>query len=464
MTIQLPQPQKQPSAPRRRSVYLQGQTHAPGRFNARVATFLVCLALAVFITIPPMSRRLSLFVMTLFALSFWNGAAWAAHFTNGPSMHIARYLHTATLLLDGRVLVFGGVNGLSNHAEIYNPAAREWVFAGPPGPDFGHTATRLNDGRVLTLYETSAQLFNPTNGTWTPTSSPNFYRRSHQAVLLTDGRVMVTGGIDAPSKCEAFDPTTSTWTNLADLKTTDVRHTYLLPSGRILAMGGTAVQLYDPATNAWVSRTPLPAPFGMIAAGVLANGQLLALTSFQSSPGASLYDPVNDVWQTIAANSAARSSRPVLLPNGGLLVAGGRVAQATADLYNPLTRAWTNAGGMTIARRNHTCTVLPDGSVFIVGGDVGASDPADTTEFYTSTNEVLTPVRLAAPVLLQSGMVQVTFTNAPGIAFGVIASTNTALSIGEWTGLNTLTETAPGQYLFTDSATNQQRFYSVRAP
>src|SRR5207247_2408073 len=69
------------------------------------------------------------------------------------SMATARYVHTATRLLDGTVLVAGGA-GTSGFAlataEVYDPASGTWSRAGRmAAARYGHTATRLPDGRVL---------------------------------------------------------------------------------------------------------------------------------------------------------------------------------------------------------------------------------------------------------------------------------------------------------------------------
>ena len=75
-------------------------------------------------------------------------------FTATGSMATARLFHTATLLMDGRVLIAGGQNGASanrlSSTEIYDPVAKTFT----PGPNMtvgrsGHTATLLVDGRVL---------------------------------------------------------------------------------------------------------------------------------------------------------------------------------------------------------------------------------------------------------------------------------------------------------------------------
>ena len=66
---------------------------------------------------------------------------------------------------------------------------------------------------------------------------------------------------------------------------------------------------------------------------------------------------------------------------------------------------------------------------------------------------------------LANGTFQITFTNAPGLGFVVLASTNIALSVTNWTVLGAPTESPAGQYQFIDSsAGNQQRFYRVKLP
>ena len=67
---------------------------------------------------------------------------------------------------------------------------------------------------------------------------------------------------------------------------------------------------------------------------------------------------------------------------------------------------------------------------------------------------------------LTNGSFQFTFTNTPGAFFGVLATTNPALPLTNWSVLDGITEVSPGQFQFTDpEATNSpQRFYRVRSP
>jgi hypothetical protein len=63
---------------------------------------------------------------------------------------------TATLLLDGRVLVVGGADQtgmqISSDAELYDPATGKFSETGQTTePAWYHTATRFPDGRVLVI-------------------------------------------------------------------------------------------------------------------------------------------------------------------------------------------------------------------------------------------------------------------------------------------------------------------------
>ena len=72
------------------------------------------------------------------------------------------------------------------------------------------------------------------------------------------------------------------------------------------------------------------------------------------------------------------------------------------------------------------------------------------------------PPRLSG-ARLANGNFQLTFTNVSGLNFSILASTNIATAVTNWTVLGTPIETpAAGQYQFTDSVTNKARFYRVR--
>jgi GH25 family lysozyme M1 (1,4-beta-N-acetylmuramidase) len=77
-----------------------------------------------------------------------------------------------------------------------------------------------------------------------------------------------------------------------------------------------------------------------------------------------------------------------------------------------------------------------------------------------------TPIQLVGTAVVSNGAVQFSFTNTPGTLFTVLTATNPALPLSNWTVLGSVTETAPGQFQFTDlqATNNPQRFYRVRSP
>src|SRR2546421_5632097 len=93
-----------------------------------------------------------------------------------------------------------------------------------------HTATLLQDGRVLVAggdnaggWLDSAELFDPTTGTWSAAASMATPRRFHTAAVLKDGRVLVAGGSRGPgamlASAEIYDPITNRWAPAPSMKT-----------------------------------------------------------------------------------------------------------------------------------------------------------------------------------------------------------------------------------------------------
>jgi hypothetical protein len=157
-----------------------------------------------------------------------------------------RAYHTATLLLDGKVLVAGGFDGTTlATAELYDPATGTWTATGNLNEErFQHTATLLASGKVLVAGggATNAELYDPATGIWTLTGALREARAKHSAVLLSNHKVLVTGGRNSSGSlatAELYDPTAGTWTPTGTMHQSHWRHTAtILPDKQVLIAGG----------------------------------------------------------------------------------------------------------------------------------------------------------------------------------------------------------------------------------
>jgi len=326
------------------------------------------------------------------------------------SLAISRWLHTATLLPDGKVLAAGGRNfgGPTASAELYDPASGIWSNTGRLDTlRYAHTATLLPNGKVLVTgglyndgggYLASAELYDPASGTWSATGSLANGRHSHTATLLPNGKVLVAGGpsAEAGASAEVYDPATGTWTATGSLANTRQQHTAtLLPNGKVLVAGGfdprignalMSAELYDPESGTWTATGSLNTARFNHTATLLPNGKVLVAAGSFASASAELYDPASGTWTATGSLANARFYyAATLLPNGKVLVEGGfgDDVLASAELYDSASGTWTATGSLVAARWRHTATLLPNGKVLAAAGG-SISDYLTSAELYTS--------------------------------------------------------------------------------
>jgi len=324
----------------------------------------------------------------------------AAHGTFSPtgSMATARDGHTATLLLDGRVLIAGGADaepGKCNYdplatAELYDPATGTFIPTGSmTATRIRHTATLLSDGRVFIAGgdgsgKASAELYDPATGTFSPAGRMTPDRSSHTATLLSDGRVLMAGGTDwyNPTQTELYDPRTGTFTRTGEMTTdrgwsyTRLFTTTLLTDGRVLIAGGhnvTSAEVYDPRTGKFNLTGPMTAPRQGHAAALLPDGRVLLAggsDNIYHLATAELYDPRTGTFIPTGSMTVTRFvPDATLLHDGRVLVTGGQGGVfGSAELYDPTTGTFTATGSMATARDHNTATLLADGRVLVAGG------------------------------------------------------------------------------------------------
>ncbi|MDZ4674192.1 MAG: kelch repeat-containing protein [Gemmatimonadota bacterium] len=229
-----------------------------------------------------------------------------------PAMTTARAGHAAVPLADGRVLLVGGVGTgwtFLASAELFDPATGAFSPTGGMAvARESHVAVRLLDGRVLVVgghrgrqqaieLFTSTEIYDPAVGRFAPTGAMQVRRHKHDAVLLQDGRVLVTGGSDERdsrgvySSTEIFDPVAGVFRAQASLQVPRYKHaasSVLLPDGRVLIGGGAgAAELYDPAMSRFLpvfGSDDLAGQFS--ATALLPGGRVLITGGYGVNPGA----------------------------------------------------------------------------------------------------------------------------------------------------------------------------------
>ena len=211
--------------------------------------------------------------------------------------------HTATLLKSGKVLVAGGRyrsfhTYYLNTVEVYDPATGAFTAASSMSTDrYLHTATLLSTGKVLVTggrttnpsFQSlaSAILFDPVAGTWTATGSMKFARANFTATLLSSSKVLVVG-----TTAEVYTPGTGAWTSAGKMNYPRANHSAtLLGSGEVLVAGGTAAEIYDPGANLWKLTGGLKYARSHHTASRLGTGMVLVAGG--GNGVAELYDPTN---------------------------------------------------------------------------------------------------------------------------------------------------------------------------
>lgn len=333
------------------------------------------------------------------------GPASRAH--PGADLIAGRWMHTATLLPSGKVLIAGGSAAVpGNGAELYDPVAGTFSATGVmTASRFHNMATLLATGKVLIAGgdvsdNPTAELYDPDSGTFVATGDMTATRSGESAVLLRDGRVLIAGSaVDASA--ELYDPISGTFTSAGSM--TAVRSgptATLLPSGKVLIAGGedytageggelilASAEIYDPADGTFSPTGPMSQPRSGHTATLLGNGKVLIAGGAGFSPllandtysSAEVYDPAAGQFAAVGSMARKRMEHTAtLLPSGEVLMVDGDSYNASADLFDPTTGKFVSAGAMIAPRIGHSATLLPTGAVLIAGGYPGLA----STELY----------------------------------------------------------------------------------
>jgi large repetitive protein len=237
--------------------------------------------------------------------------------------------------LGGKLYLVAGEadSGHLSSLRIYDPATDSWSSGPPlPGPAVENPAVAADGGKLYVFGGSThsfsgavqnAAIFDPATGAWT--SLPQMATaRSGAMAKAIGGKVYVAGGmgVDGASlaSVEVFDPAAGSgagaWSSAAAMSTRRDNSGSAVLGGKLYVFGGStrnsdgsyvdrtldAVEMYDPGTDSWTDRAPMPTGRQSVIVGTL-NGraQVMGGEVNPNPPGTFAaneeYDPVTDSWR-----------------------------------------------------------------------------------------------------------------------------------------------------------------------
>lgn len=220
-----------------------------------------------------------------------------------PCMTASRKMAASASISATEVLICGGLcangSGILKSANIYNSSTGQWTVAASMAyPRYGHTAVVLSDGKVFVyggigpngVAVNTSEVYDPVADTWTNKASFSTVtgQAFHSSTILSNGNVLVAGGLNAsnqllPNSAE-YDPDIDTWeyaTTFAALGLSSITLT-ALPSDKVMLIGGLgtytdpyledidstandakfsgslATYMYDSSTHLWTAKASIP--------------------------------------------------------------------------------------------------------------------------------------------------------------------------------------------------------------
>jgi N-acetylneuraminic acid mutarotase len=313
---------------------------------------------------------------------------------------------------------------VSTHAAQPEPDRGVWGTAAPALTKRTEVAAGTVNGKIYVVggfEETSLsnvmnlaitpslQAYDPSTDRWT-SKAPMPVGLHHVGIGVTGGRLYVIGGYrqsglsvwNPVATVYAYDPATDTWAERAPMPTARGALSVTEHDGKLYAIGGydrkantAAVEVYDPERNLWASRAPLPTPRDHLATATV-SGKLYAIGGrlkgdYRSNLSvAEVYDPVTDRWQRAADLPTARSGITAAVVGGRVYVFGGEGSDGAFhenEAYDPARDAWQTMAPMPTARHGLGSAVVQGRIHVLCGGPTPGGSFSDLNDVFTPPGE-----------------------------------------------------------------------------
>ncbi len=274
-------------------------------------------------------------------------------------------------VLDGKIYVAGGINNpntrFTDSFDSYDPATDRWTkLASLPEARHHITLTAVN-GRIYGIggfsggfpnwrAQRSMWVYQPATNRWIPGANM-MSPRAEGVAAAVDGKIYWIGGRvpEVPASAhfnehkdsnlnEVFDTATGTWSTRAPAPTARNSAAAAVIDGKIYVVGGrrfikssdgktrmsnfATLEVYDPRTDRWETKAPMPQGQGGLGAAVV-DGKLHACGGERWLPEQGVlsecwsYDPASDTWVSLASLPVARHGIGMAAVGRRLHVFGG---------------------------------------------------------------------------------------------------------------------------------------------
>ena len=280
----------------------------------------------------------------------------------------------STTLPDGRSFLTGASGKTTSQpwANFFSPDGQLTPAAAPLAPRTSHICVALGKDLILIAGgssgsggpTSSAELYTPSTNSWSTTGSMRTARTNAAAILLPDGKVLVTGGETSgqiANSLEIFDPNEGGFRLAAGvLSSPRARHAIAaLPDGRVLLAGGydgnqqlDSVDIFDPATESVRSAGFMNTRRSDLTATSLSGGRVLLAGGTDGTADlatAELFDAVTGRSESLPSMSVARKGHLAIRPPGSDSVLIGGADSETAEVFDPATGKFSAAtAGTTV--------------------------------------------------------------------------------------------------------------------
>lgn len=304
----------------------------------------------------------------------------------------------------GKIYVIGGTNETSetlNVVEEYNPLTNEWTTKKPmPTPRSG-LAVAVYDGKIYAfggtvgsnVYVGNNEIYDPVSDSWSTKTSMPTPRAGLSANTVNDGIYLIGG---------------ERYSSIAPFRVeTDVN------------------EVYNPLTDQWVSKSPLPNAVAGYGSAVVGDKiYFIGGSRWSVSTGNALLTSDNQVYDTQIDQWSSAKMFPFAVSWGAAIATTGYLAPQRVyyfggssagswnrtEMFNPVANSWSTVESMPVLRERLGVIAHRD-IMYVIGGFNGTDWVGSVEQFMPAGYGVMPPaVQITSPENKTYSEVSLSFT------------------------------------------------------